>query len=44
MLCSKMNMEARLRFAKLHMNKMSDCWNNIIQTDETKVEVFGLHV
>jgi len=37
----KKNMAARLRFAKLHLNKPQDFWNNVIWSDETIVEMFG---
>ena len=30
-----------LRFAKLHLNKAQDFWNNVLWTDQTKVEMFG---
>jgi len=29
-LCSKKNMAAWLRFAKLHLNKPQDFWNNVL--------------
>ena len=31
------------RFAKLHLNKPHDFWNNVSWTDETKVELFSLN-
>ena len=34
-------MAARLRLAKLHLNKPQDFWNNVLWTDQTKVETFG---
>lgn len=34
-------MAARLRSAKLHLNKPQDFWNDVLWTDETKVETFG---
>ena len=34
-------MAAQLRFAKLHLNKPQDFWNNVLWTDQTKVEMFG---
>lgn len=30
-------------FAKLRLNKSQDFWNNLLRTDETKVEPFGHH-
>ena len=32
-------MAAQLRFAKLHLNKPQDFWNNVLWTDQTKVEI-----
>lgn len=32
---------AQLRFPKLHLNKLKDVWNNVLWTDETRVEMFG---
>ena len=29
------------RFAKLHLNKAQDFWNNVLWTDQTKVEMFA---
>jgi len=40
LLISKKNMAARLRFAKLHLNKPQDLWNDVLQTDKTKVKMF----
>ena len=40
-LLSKKNMAAQLLFAKLHLNKPQDFWNNVLWTDQTKVEMFG---
>ena len=34
-------MAAQLRFVKLHLNKPQDFWNNVLWTDQTKVEMFG---
>lgn len=33
--------KARLRFAKLHLNKPGSFWNKVLWTDETKMELFG---
>jgi len=41
LLLSKKNMAARLRFANLHLNNSQDFLNNVLWTDETKVEIFG---
>ena len=30
-----------LKFAKLHVDKPQDFWNNVLWTDETKVEISG---
>lgn len=40
-LSSKMNMAAQLIFAKLHLNKPQNVWNDVLQTDEAKEEMFG---
>lgn len=40
-LSSKMNMAAQLIFAKLHLNKPHNVWNNVLQTNEAKEEMFG---
>uniref|UniRef100_A0A803JRB0 N-acetylgalactosaminidase, alpha- n=1 Tax=Xenopus tropicalis TaxID=8364 RepID=A0A803JRB0_XENTR len=40
-LLSKQNIMARLNFAKKHLNDCQDFWENILWTDETKVELFG---
>lgn len=40
----KKNIAARLRFMKLHLNKSEDFWNNVLWTDETKVQLFGCNV
>jgi len=34
-------MAAQLKFVKLHLNKPQDFWNNVLWTDQTKVEMFG---
>ena len=34
-------MTEQLRFVKLHLNKPQDFWNNVLWTDQTKVEMFG---
>ena len=39
-LLSKKNMAAQLRFAKLHLIKPQDFWNNVLWTDQTKVEMY----
>lgn len=39
--CSKKNTTARFRFAKLYLSKSQDFWNDVIQTDEMKVEMSG---
>lgn len=40
-LSSKMNMAAQLIFAKLHLNKPHNVWNDVLQTNEAKEEMFG---
>ena len=40
-LLSKNNMAAQLRFVKLHLNKAQDFWNNVLWTEQSKVEMFG---
>lgn len=38
---SKINMEKRLTFSKLHLNDDLSYWNNVIFTDESKFNLFG---
>ena len=40
-LLSKKNMAAQLRFAKLHLNKPQNFWDNVLSIHQTKVEMFG---
>lgn len=40
-LLSKKNIKARLNFSKTHLDDPQDFWDNILWTDETKVELFG---
>lgn len=40
-LLTKKNIKARLTFATKHLNDPQDFWENILWTDETKVELFG---
>lgn len=40
-LLSKKNIVARLMFAKRHLDTPQKFWQNILWTDETKVELFG---
>ena len=40
-LLTKKNTMARLTFAKQHLDDPQDFWDNILWTDETKVELFG---
>ena len=40
-LLSKKNISARLEFAKKHLDASQCHWENILWTDETKVELFG---
>ncbi|KAF7654180.1 hypothetical protein LDENG_00073090, partial [Lucifuga dentata] len=43
-LLSKKNIVARLQFAKKdHVNKPEGYWKNVLWTDETKIELFGLN-
>ena len=37
-------MEERLSFMKVHLNKPQDLWDNVLWTDESKVEMVGLKV
>ena len=39
----KKSMKAWQRLTKCHLNKPQDSWNNILWTDETKVEMSGLN-
>jgi len=32
-------MAAQLMFAKVHLNKPQDFWNNVLRTEQTKVEM-----
>lgn len=38
---SRKNCAARLQFAKDHINKGKEFWNNVIWSDETKINLFG---
>uniref|UniRef100_A0A8C5P6E3 Transposase n=1 Tax=Leptobrachium leishanense TaxID=445787 RepID=A0A8C5P6E3_9ANUR len=40
-LLSKKNIAARLKFAKEHLDVPQHYWQNILWTDETKIELFG---
>ncbi|KAJ4935272.1 hypothetical protein JOQ06_016808 [Pogonophryne albipinna] len=40
-LLSRKNIAARLKFAKEHLDVPQHYWQNILWTDETKVELFG---
>lgn len=40
-LLSKKNMKARLKFARVNVDKDQDFWNNVLWTDESKIELFG---
>ena len=40
-LLSKKNKAAWLMFAKMHLDKPQDFWNNVLWTDKTGVEMFG---
>lgn len=40
-LLSKKNIRARLKFAREHLEKDQNFWNNVLWTDESKVELFG---
>ena len=33
--------KARLEFAKTHLNKPKSFWENVLWTDETRLELFG---
>ena len=35
------NIVAQVRFPKLHLNNPQDCWNDVLWTDEYKVEMSG---
>ena len=39
--CQKKNIVARLMFAKRHLDTPQKFWQNMLWTDETKVELFG---
>lgn len=41
---SKKNMVKWLRFAKLHLNKLQDLWNNVLCTDKHKDNFFACNV
>ena len=36
--------KARLEFAKMHIDKPQGFWENVLWTDETKLELFQLYV
>lgn len=40
-LLTKKHVCARLTFAKEYINKPADFWNNVVWSDETKIELFG---
>ena len=40
-LLSKRNTKARLKFARGSVDKEQDFWNNVLWTDESKIELFG---
>lgn len=40
-LLSRKNIRARLKFANEHLGKDQHFWNNVLWTDESKVELFG---
>ncbi|KAG2458113.1 TCB1 transposase, partial [Polypterus senegalus] len=40
---SPKNIAARLQFAKDHVDKPEGYWKNVLWTDETKIELFGLN-
>uniref|UniRef100_A0A3Q3J790 Tc1-like transposase DDE domain-containing protein n=1 Tax=Monopterus albus TaxID=43700 RepID=A0A3Q3J790_MONAL len=40
-LLSKRNIKARLTFARENVDKDQDFWNNVLWTDESKIELFG---
>uniref|UniRef100_A0A9J8B3Q1 Transposase n=1 Tax=Cyprinus carpio carpio TaxID=630221 RepID=A0A9J8B3Q1_CYPCA len=40
-LLSKKNIKARLKFARENVDKDQDFWNNVLWTDESKIELFG---
>ena len=39
----KRHVEARLKFAKLHLDKPVEYWENVVWSDETKIELFSCH-
>ncbi|KAI3358291.1 hypothetical protein L3Q82_002991 [Scortum barcoo] len=39
----KRHVEARLKFAKQHLDKPVEYWENVVWSDETKIELFGCH-
>lgn len=40
-LLTRKHREARLKYAKTNIEKPQDFWNNVLWTDETKIELFG---
>ncbi len=42
-LLNKKHVEARLKFAKEHLEKPVDYWETIVWSDESKIELFGSH-
>ncbi|KAF7649132.1 hypothetical protein LDENG_00146420 [Lucifuga dentata] len=42
-LLKKKHVEARLKFAAQHLDKPVKYWENIVWSDESKIELFGCH-
>ena len=42
-LLKKAHIQARLKFANDHLNDSSKAWENVLWSDETKIELFGIN-
>ena len=42
-LLKKAHVQARLKFAKEHLDDPEEAWEKVIWSDETKIELFGIN-
>ena len=43
-LLKKAHVQARLKFANEHLNDSDKAWDNVMWSDETKIELFGINL